>query len=240
LVSGPLMRALHRGQELGFLGPETLSVQVAHSLELVSCAVQALGSPEGSKSPSPACEGRGPAFLDLGSGGGLPGLVVAERWPESSGTLLDSNGRKTTFLEEAVVACGWADRIVVVRSRAEVAGREREMRGRFDLVVARSFAAPPVSAECAAPFLRMGGLLVVSEPPPESGDPVSALDGPLAAPSLGPSDPARWPAGPLGDLGLVPLGVWRRTFGFEILRQKSPCPDRYPRREGIPAKRPLY
>jgi 16S rRNA (guanine527-N7)-methyltransferase len=244
------VQALCRAQELGFLGPETLDVQTAHSLDLASCAMEAM-------SALPRCLSgtghAGPLFLDLGSGGGLPGLVVAEAWPECAGVLLDANRRKTAFLDEAVASCGWGERISVVCSRAEVAGRDAGMRGRFDLVVARAFAPPPVTAECAAPFLRLGGTLVVAEPPPSHAATEAGVSGetemanasreqtcPQGPVRLDRSDPARWPAEALAKLGLGPLGVWRRTFGFEILRQERLCPENYPRREGIPAKRPLY
>jgi 16S rRNA (guanine527-N7)-methyltransferase len=246
----PVVRALCRAQELGFLGPETLDVQVSHSLDLASCAMAAMST---LGACLPGTHHKEPLFLDLGSGGGLPGLLVAESWPECEGVLLDANRRKAVFLEEAVVSCGFGERISVTCSRAEVAGRDDQMRASFDLVVARSFAAPPVAAECAAPFLRVGGIFIVAEPPPsqlapEAGAPgdtnVAIASGeppwPQADPPLDRSDPTRWPAQSLAKLGLVPLGLWRRTFGFEVLRQEHPCPETYPRREGIPAKRPIY
>jgi len=110
---------------------------------------------------------------------------------------------------------------VVVRARAEDAGRIPHLRGSFDAVVARSFGSPPVTAECAAPFLHPGGLLVVSEPP--RADPE-----------------ARWPRDGLATLGLEPLRTARTGFGYQVLRQNDPCPDRFPRRAGVAAKRPLY
>jgi 16S rRNA (guanine527-N7)-methyltransferase len=76
-----------------------------------------------------------------------------------------------------------------------------------------------VTAECAAPLLAVGGLLVVSEPP----------------------DGRRWPASALEPLGMAVEGMVRGAAGtFQRLRQVTPCPDRYPRRVGIPAKRPLF
>jgi 16S rRNA (guanine527-N7)-methyltransferase len=158
--------------------------------------------------------------LDLGSGGGVPGLVLAVTWPESAWVLLDGQARRVAFLARAITRLGLADRVEALHARAEEAGRDPDLRGAFDLVTSRSFGAPPVVAECAAPLLRVGGRLVVSEPPESSGE--------------------RWPAAPLADLGLVN----ERTIGgaatYTVLRQASPAPERYPRRPGIPERRPLF
>jgi 16S rRNA (guanine527-N7)-methyltransferase len=104
-----------------------------------------------------------------------------------------------------------------------------EFRGAFSLVVARSFGPPAVVAECGAPFLCPGGILVVSEPPPPP------VDGGRTGPEGG-----RWPGRALAELGLVPQDPSQDRFGYQVLRQAEPCPDRYPRRTGIPSKRPLY
>lgn len=155
--------------------------------------------------------------------------MLANRWESAHALLLDSNSRKAAFLEDTVEACGWEGRVSVLRSRAEEAARS-ELRGEFDLVVSRSFGPPPVTAECAAGFLREGGMLIVSEPPLR---PTPHGDG------TG-SDLERWPRAGLALVGLEPLGGWRGRFGYEVLRQASICPDRFPRRVGVPSKRPLY
>ena len=165
-------------------------------------------------------------FLDLGAGGGLPGLVIAGRAPSSTGVLLDGRTERARLLEGHVEQLGWGSRLAVAGVRAELAARDRRHRGAFDLVVARGFGPPPVTAECAAPLLRLGGLLVVSEPPEAKG--------------------ARWAAEPLSALGLEAVGpvmAVETAAGqahYQVLRQVRPCPDRWPRRVGIPAKRPLY
>ena len=159
--------------------------------------------------------------LDLGSGGGLPGLVLACTWPSSVWTLVEANRRRADFLGEATARLECSDRVQIVRERAEVVGRDPAHRGAYSLVVARGFGAPAVTAECAAPLLRCSGMLVVSEPP----------DG----------DGARWEATGLAVLGMVPEEVARTATGtYQPLRQASRCPDRYPRRVGVPAKRPLF
>jgi 16S rRNA (guanine527-N7)-methyltransferase len=174
-----------------------------------------------------------PVLLDLGSGGGLPGLIVAAHWPEATLVLLDSQGRRTTFLSGAVRRLHIEDRVSVRQERAEAAGRDPAFRGNFDGVLARSFGRPAVVAECAAPLLKSGGWLVVSEPPGDSpDDPADPASDPLMA--------ARWPAEPLRQLGLVPDRLVHEEFGYQTLRQADPCPDRFPRRDGIPAKRPLF
>jgi 16S rRNA (guanine527-N7)-methyltransferase len=224
-ISPLVLELLGRARDLGFLGPGPLDQQVVHALGFAA-AVEAQdpgGPPPGS-------------VLDLGSGGGLPGLLLVERWSEATATLLDAAERRTTFLAEGVRALGWSDRVTVVRERAEVAGHEIRLRGTFDLVVARSFGLPAVTAECAAPFLRPGGLLVVSEPPGSAAAPPRPL-GPESGPGR---ESIRWPRDGVGIVGLEPVGEWRGQFGYRVLRQVRSCPDAYPRRVGIPAKRPLY
>ncbi len=172
--------------------------------------------------------GFGPAVgtcLDLGSGAGLPGLPLALAWPDSRWTLLDAGARRVNFLSQAVRALGLEDRVSVVEGRAEELARRDGLRGRFNLVVARGFGPPAVTAECAAGFLVVGGRLVVSEPPG--------------------GRPDRWPPAGLARLGLEPVdagGEGEAVGGsaYQVLRQASPCPERFPRRVGIPAKRPLF
>ena len=206
-----LVAELERSQELGFLGPGPVSAHVEHGL----------GFARGLPGEAPS------AFLDLGSGGGVPGLVLAYGWPSASVVLLDAGERRCAYLEAAVERLGLDGRVTVVRARAEEAGRDPALRGAFDLVVARSFGPPAVTAECGAPFLRVGGHLVVSEPPADSDR--------GAVPAS-----ARWPDDGLRVLGLALDVSWREPYGYQSLVQRERCPDRYPRRTGMPAKRPLF
>lgn len=201
-----LAEVLGEAQQLGAIGPAPLDQHVAHADGFLVAAGQL-----------PAAV----RLLDLGSGGGLPGLVLAARLPEARGVLLDGRVERARLLEGFVERLGWSDRIEVVGRRAEEAGRG-PLRGSFDLVVARGFARPGVTAECGAPFLRVGGRLIVSEPPAEGGA------------------PDRWPAAPCALLGLGAASFPPAPWSFAVLRQDRPCPDRYPRRVGIPGKRPLF
>jgi len=207
-----LLELLTEARALGFLGPGPLEPQIQHADGFATIARRL--SKEGS-----------PRLVDLGSGGGLPGLVVATEWPEVTLFLLEAHGRRAAFLRRAVERLGLADRVTVLEERAEVAGREAGLRAGFDGALARSFGRPAVVAECAAALLRVGGWLVVSEPPQagvagEGGD--------------------RWPAEPLRQFGLEPARVMHETFEYQTLNQVAPCPDRFPRRNGVPAKKPLF
>jgi len=207
-----LRELLTEARALGFLGPGPLDPQVHHAQAFTAIARR--------------LSGRGPARLvDLGSGGGLPGLVVATEWPDASVALLEANGRRAAFLRRAVEQLDLESRVSVLEDRAEVCGREPGLREGFDGVLARSFGRPAVLAECAAPLLRVGGWLLVSEPPR------SDLEN-------GPD--ARWPAEPLRQLGLEPSEVVHEAFEYRTLRQFERCPDRFPRRNGVPAKKPLF
>jgi 16S rRNA (guanine527-N7)-methyltransferase len=207
-----LYQLLSEARAAGFLGPGPIEPQLEHAEGFA--AIGRRLAPDGHAT-----------LVDLGSGGGLPGLVVAADWPDASVALLEANGRRAAFLRRAVDRLGFADRVTVLEERAEVCGRREGLRSGFDGVMARSFGRPAVVAECAAPLLRVGGWLVVSEPPrmgPETGE------------------GSRWPATKLLQLGLEPAEVVHEDFEYRTLRQGGPCPDRFPRRNGVPAKRPLF
>ena len=143
---------MRRAQALGFLGPGPIDAHLDHAAGYV-----VVDPPE--------------RALDLGSGAGVPGLALAGRWPDSRWMLLDANERRGALLVQAIADLGWVGRVQVVVARAEDAARDSGLRGAFDLVTARSFGPPAVTAECGAPFLSVGGRLVVSEPPAEDPDP---------------------------------------------------------------------
>ena len=198
----------------GFLGPGPLEPQIRHARSFASVGRRL--SPE-----DPV------RLADLGSGGGLPGLVVAAEWPEATLVLIEANGRRSSFLRRAVERLDLEARVAVVEERAEVCGRDQGLRGGFDGVLARSFGRPAVLAECAAPLLRTGAWLLVSEPPRPEG---------VAAGEQG----ERWPPAPLRQFGLQPAQVVHEGFDYRVLRQVEACPERFPRRNGVPAKKPLF
>ena len=159
-------------------------------------------------------------LLDLGSGGGIPGLVIATLLPGLEVCFVDSSQKRMQVLDEHLGSLGLRARCEIVCARAEDFGRVPQNRGRFDAVVARGFAGPGVTAECAAPLLRGGGWLIVSDAPDESVD--------------------RWPHDGLAALGLRRAETVRAPFHFFVGVQADPCAANCPRRVGIPEKRPIF
>jgi 16S rRNA (guanine527-N7)-methyltransferase len=201
-----LIGVLERAREHGFVGPGPVEFHVEHAETLVAAVDGGFA-------------GR---FLDLGSGGGLPGLVLFLAWPEATGTLLDAQRRRCVFLERVLVELGVSERGEVACGRAEDLARRRELRHGYDLVVARGFGPPATTAECAIGFLGAGGRLVVSEP-------------------RGEATGGRWPRDGLTKLGLRgPEIRGSDDARFAILRLEERAADRWPRRTGVPGKRPLW
>lgn len=161
-------------------------------------------------------------LCDLGAGGGVPGLVLAIEWPGTTVVLLEAAERRCEFLETAISRLGLTSTVSVAHGRAESLARQAGVEGRFALVTARSFGPPAVVAECAARLLAPEGVLIVAEPP----------DGAKSA--------ERWPEAGLAALGLGPAMPEILTRRLVVIERRGPCPDRYPRRDGVPAKRPLF
>ncbi len=197
---------LERSRSLGFLGPGPVAPQREHARAFL------------------AGIGDATRVLDLGSGGGLPGLVIAWELPAVEIVLLDAMAKRCDFLEWGVRELGIGARVEVRCERAEELAREPAMRGVFPLVVARSFGPPAVLAECAVGFLAgPGARLLVSEPPDTA------------------SSEQRWPDDGLADLGMRRGALDHRHGGtIQELVVETPVPDRFPRRVGVPTKRPLF
>ena len=162
-------------------------------------------------------EGR---VADLGSGAGIPGLVLAASRPDSEFTLVESVGKKCAFISETAAAMGLSN-VSVLHARAE------EVSGHFDAVCARALAALPVLCEYAAPLLRVGGMAIFWKGAVGDGE---ERDGRYAASVLGLSEPEVAPVSPF-------RGSERRTLW--IFTKVAPTPDRFPRRPGMATKRPL-
>ena len=160
-------------------------------------------------------------IVDLGSGAGLPGLVLAIARPEAAVVLVESVGKKCAWLERTVSALG-LENVRVVCARAEELEEEP-----FDVVTARALASLSVLCEYAAPLLREGGALVAWK---GAVDAREDADGLHAAAVLGLEREEVRAVEPYP-------GSQRRTL--HVFRKVSPTPEGYPRRPGMAAKRPL-
>ncbi len=202
--------ALSVSRTFGFLGPGPVEDHLAHAEGFRAAIIAGIELLD-TATPS--------HLVDLGTGGGVPGLPLMLDFPESTWVFLDSAEKRMAVVQDLLDEMGLADRCRIRTGRAEELARAADLRGWADVVVARGFAGPAVTAECAAPLLRVGGMLVVSEPPVESN---------------------RWNADGLASLGLRELIRVEQPFRFFVAVQTEECPDRFPRRVGIPGKRPLF
>jgi 16S rRNA (guanine527-N7)-methyltransferase len=166
-----------------------------------------------------------PTLLDVGSGSGVPGLLLKIALPGLRVTLLDATGKRVRFLQQAIAELELRG-IGAVQGRAEELGRDREWREQFDLVTARALARLPTLLEWCLPFARVGGLVLA----PKAGDLAAEIaQGERAAAILGGSVRAALPVAlpELPGRSIVPIAKVGRT------------PARYPRGAGLPAKDPL-
>lgn len=165
--------------------------------------------------------------VDLGSGGGVPGIPLALARPKIRWVLVESVRKKAEVLASMATELGLGN-VTVVAERAELLGRADDHRERHDLVAARACAPLPVLAELALPLLAVGGTLVAWKGPLSAGD--QELErGAAALHELGGGEPELQAAGPEALGGHT----------FVVVRKERPTPARYPRRPGEPSRRPL-
>jgi 16S rRNA (guanine527-N7)-methyltransferase len=157
--------------------------------------------------------------IDIGSGGGLPAVPMAIAMPQVHFTLLEANTRKCAFLEQVAATLGLTN-VAVASGRAEELGHQPALREQFDRAISRAAAPPVVLLELALPFVRPGGDLVAQVSPvdPHLLEPAARLLG-------GGSPRLERPGGLTGTLLVVP--------------KVGPTPAGFPRRTGLPNRKPL-
>jgi 16S rRNA (guanine527-N7)-methyltransferase len=166
------------------------------------------------------------SLVDVGSGGGVPGLVVAICRPGLDVTLVEATGKKVAFLRHAIAALG-LERVEAIHGRAEELGRDDRYRARYDLATARAVASLPALLELCVPLLRVGGRALF----PKGADLGTELaEGERAAALVG----AR-----IVRAEALPTGPGETVTRLVIADKIGETPTRYPRRSGIPAKEPL-
>jgi 16S rRNA (guanine527-N7)-methyltransferase len=163
-------------------------------------------------------------IIDVGSGGGLPGLPLRLARPDLSLTLLEANQRKAAFLVQAAATLGLRD-VEVVARRAEEAGRDPRHREAYDFALARAVAAMPVLVELCLPFVAVGGRLLAMK----TNAAAEAESARAAIAKLG---------GELVEVGAAASAA--RSLGQVVVVEKvAPTPAEFPRRPGVPSRRPL-
>lgn len=171
-------------------------------------------------------EARPARLVDLGPGGGFPSVPMALAEPAIALTLVESQARRAAFLESLVRELG-IEGARIVHARAEEAGHDPGLRGRADLVVARALAPMRVLVEYALPLLREGGVLAAqkgSRALEELEDARGAIEA-LSGESLDPLP--------------MPLPSDAPPQKVLLVRLTGEVDARYPRRPGMPSKRPL-
>ena len=194
-------------------------VQTKHFLDSLTVCLAA-----GNPLPS------GIRLVDIGAGAGFPGVPLKIAFPDIRLSLVEATGKKADFLSYLTKNLG-LDSVDVLRGRAEDLAHEPSLRESFDLAVSRGVARLSILAELTLPFCKIGGASIALK----HGGPSSKLQGELAA--------AAHALETLGGRieGLHPVNVAGLEDNRVVLRldKTGPTPERYPRRPGIPAKRPL-
>ncbi len=165
----------------------------------------------------------GSRWLDLGTGGGLPGLILAIRFPKVSWTLLDATGKKVQMVRSFIDTLGISN-AHALHGRAELLGLEAAYSGTYDGVVSRAVARLSVVLELSRPFLRDDGLLAV-------------IKGPRIDQEIAEAERVRRLLR-LGAIHRQVVAGTERPTTLVTMRAQGPPPRRRPRRPGISAEAP--
>lgn len=167
--------------------------------------------------------GEADRVVDVGSGGGLPGLPLKIARPSLNVTLVEADQDKAAFLVRACAVLGLHD-VEVVARRAEEVGQDPLYRETFDVAVARALAPMPVLAELCLPLVRVGGHLLAQKTETEdvngAGHAIETMGGALKSVVAAPS-------------------AVRGTGTVVIVDKVRSTPPAYPRRPGVPGRKPL-
>ena len=162
------------------------------------------------------------SICDVGTGGGFPGVPLAVCYPEKAFVLMDSLGKRVRIVQQLCDELGIRN-VTAVHGRAEDLARQSDYRDRFDLCVSRAVANMRVLCEYCMPFVRPGGHFIAYKGPDCESEINDARN---AVKALGGDPPEIRPL-PHLDHSLV------------IIRKAKPTPDAYPRKAGVPSRKPL-
>jgi len=192
---------------------EPEAIEIRHFLDSIS-VLRAV-------KPRPGCR-----VIDVGTGAGFPGLPLRIVQPQIALTLVEATGKKIEYLQHVLDRLAIRD-VRLVHGRAEEIGQQPEHREQYDVALARAVARLPVLVEYLLPLLRVGGRMV-------------ALKGESAAQETSAAQVAmRLLGGELQRLIPVELPEVAETHYLVVIDKVAASPARYPRRPGVPARKPL-
>jgi 16S rRNA (guanine527-N7)-methyltransferase len=197
-------------------------VQVKHFLDSLSCL---LAFPREAIAPA-GIKASGLCVIDVGSGAGFPGVVLKIALPALRATLVEATGRKADFLRFLVEKLALSD-VQVISARAEEMGQDPAHREHYDVALARALADMAVLAELALPLVRVGGRVIAQKGDNPRTEMETARN---AIVTLG---------GQIRELLSVAVPGLEAGRHLAVLDKVASTPAKYPRRPGMPAKRPL-
>ncbi len=168
----------------------------------------------------------GLSLIDIGTGAGLPGIPLKIVFPDIRLVLLDSTAKKATFLRHLKEKLG-LDMVEIIVGRAEEVAHQLEYREQFDVVLSRAVAPLPTLVELTLPFCTIGGSFIAQK---KGNIEVEIRQSAKAISTLG---------GNLREIRNIDLEEFTDERQLVIIDKVAPTPHQYPRRPGIPAKRPL-
>ena len=165
----------------------------------------------------------GATCIDVGTGAGFPGMVLALLRPDLQVTLLDSLQKRIGFLEQTAAKLGLAN-VRCIHARAEDGAKLPELREQFDMATARAVAAMPVLTEYCLPFVKQGGVFAAMKGPSETAEQAETAAKLLGGEIVG------------EESYTLPTAGERKLIR---IRKTAPTPQKYPRRSDKIKKQPL-